>query len=236
MIETFGASVAGPAHLTRGAPNEDAWAHDRKGGHAVIVVSDGLGSRSDSRRGARAACAATLRACWAEGAPSTDTPTLLAAVHREWKREIEPQPAEACACTCLFAVVDSDGRGLLAQIGDGLALVRRSDDVVAFGLRDGTSFANETEALQSQHDPDAWRTLRLEAGTTAIALCTDGVSDDLLPDRYGAFVDWLVDDLGMLSPRERRQALREALSEWPTPRHVDDKTIAALVIRESAHD
>lgn len=231
MIETFGASVIGPAHSSRNAPNEDAWGHGRVGAGGVVVVSDGMGTRSHARRGARAACAATVRACRSDPTIALNANLLLAALHAEWRRVIAPETATDCACTCLLAVVNEDGCGLVAQLGDGLALVRRQGQVVTHGERGSGAFANETAALEAEHRPDAWRVTSLEPGTDAVVLCTDGVGDDLLPERLGAFADWVIDEVGDLGPVPRRHALRDALFDWPTPKHLDDKTIAALVVR-----
>jgi hypothetical protein len=59
-------------------------------------------------------------------------------------------------------------------------------------------------------------------------LASDGVSDDLRPDRLADFVAWLKDEIAALQPVARWRSLRRELTEWPTPRHLDDKTIAVL--------
>ena len=60
-------------------------------------------------------------------------------------------------------------------------------------------------------------------------LVTDGIADDLRPDKLDAFVKWLRDEIGRKPKNERLTALRRALREWPTPAHLDDKTLAVLL-------
>ena len=61
-----------------------------------------------------------------------------------------------------------------------------------------------------------------------VVLATDGVADDLDPERLGAFTDWLTTDVARLAPMARWRRLHQELRDWPVPRHVDDKTVAVL--------
>lgn len=228
-IEVFGATVRGPAHRADGTPNQDAWGRGRAGTAHVVVVSDGMGSRPHAQDGARAACGAVLDAVrqWRRyrGAP---TEVLLGLVHLLWRARIAPKAPEDCACTCLFAAIEADGSGIVAQLGDGLIVVRDGEGLSAVANRSGCSFGNETEALGTTHRTGAWAQRPLDKSVNTVVLCTDGVSDDLLQDRLAEFVDWLVMDVGREDPAARGRALRRALRDWPTPRHLDDKTIAVV--------
>ena len=62
-----------------------------------------------------------------------------------------------------------------------------------------------------------------------VVLVSDGVADDLVPNRLDAFVAWLADDIGRLEPSARWRHLCRELRAWPVPRHMDDKTVAVLV-------
>jgi serine/threonine protein phosphatase PrpC len=225
----FGASVTGPGHLRDGLQNQDAWAHARVAGGEVVVVADGLGSRLHAAVGARAACRAVPEAVrvWSrhEGA-STDV--LLGLVHLLWRARLGSVEPDTAATTCLFAFVRRDGSGLLAQLGDGLILLRERDQVEPLQTRAPEAFSNTTRALGVTRSVGAWATRPLDARERTLVLCTDGVSDDLLPDRYPELLRWLDTDFALRPPVSRRRGLADALRAWPTPNHLDDKTLALI--------
>ena len=55
---------------------------------------------------------------------------------------------------------------------------------------------------------------------------TDGIADDLRPDKLGKFAKWLREEIARKPRAKRVSTLRQALREWPTPGHLDDKTVA----------
>ncbi len=144
----FGASAVGPGHRAEGKPNEDSWLGVRGAFGTLVVVSDGLGSRRDARRGARMACRAVLdavRAWHKAGAGGLDG--LLVQIEPLWLGLIAPATAWDCASTCLFALAHAHGQVHVAAVGDGLALLRnRSGLKWIAGPRVG-GFASETDAL-----------------------------------------------------------------------------------------
>jgi hypothetical protein len=60
----------------------------------------------------------------------------------------------------------------------------------------------------------------------AVLLASDGVSDDLLPEKRAGFVDWLLKEV--VSEPKPGLSLTRALRDWPVPRHLDDKTVVLL--------
>jgi serine/threonine protein phosphatase PrpC len=225
--EYFGASVVGPYHRKTLQPNQDCWIGARGPFGTLIVASDGLGSRVSARHGARMACRAVLRAVRAwHRSRTTDLEDLLARIEPTWLELIAPEAARDCAATCLFGLVHSHGQAHLCAIGDGLVLHRNQGTVTWVVGPRTEGFGNETRALG---DSAMWttRTFPREEGDI-IVLATDGVADDLLPDRINGFVDWLLDRFADLPPQQRWRALRNELKDWPTPHHADDKTLVAL--------
>ena len=96
--------------------------------------------------------------------------------------------------------------------------------------RSAQGFTNESCALGITSDVSVWTKITLDRGARSIVLCTDGVADDLLPNRFGDFLDWLVTEAKPEPPQKRRRMLERALREWPTPNHLDDKTVAVVHI------
>ena len=196
----------------------------------MVAVADGMGSRSNARVGARAACRAARDAArlWSP----TSSPRLLGLlVELLWRMRIAPLEPNDCASTCLVALRTGDGAWTVGGVGDGLAVYRdpqRGHDVVV-GDR-GTEFGNSTTALGVGNSPDRWKwkAFRENELGGAVVLASDGVADDLLPERLGGFVEWLVEDVGSLPAPRRACAIKQSLRQWPTPNHLDDKTVAAM--------
>jgi hypothetical protein len=230
MWSAMGASVRGPEHRREGRPNQDAWLSRLARGTALAVVCDGLGSRPDSAVGSRAACRAVADAVrhWADG-PEAPPELLLRLIHALWNVRVHQTGRDESATTCLFAVVTKDRRMLLAQLGDGLVMLNTSMGTTTLEPP-AERFGNATTGLGIASDLREWR-LHLEpnfTGTASILLATDGVADDLVPEKRPEFLNFLVTQYGTRPAAARTRAIAKELREWPTPRHRDDKTVAVL--------
>lgn len=197
----------------------------------MAVVCDGLGSKQNARDGARAACAAVKEALsrWikVDGAPLGYLVHLIEVI---WRLRLHPLKPETAATTCLLAVATKGGTWIVGGIGDGLAMIRSGSTFrVVIGDR-GDGFANETAALGMPKGPSAWHLEEFPASEDerVAVLATDGVSDDLRPERLEIFCDWLVESCLGRTPVERACHLASELRSWPTPGHLDDKTLAVV--------
>lgn len=231
-LRFFGVSVVGPYHREMSQPNQDAWLGGSRKYGTFVVVCDGLGSRPQSGRGASQACLAVrdaIRYWWTFSGNSSKM--LLKLIHLFWRIRIEPYSPSECATTCLFAAVSPSGRLIVAGIGDGLIAIKQRDGAINQVLgRTVTEFSNQTTALGQGFNLDDWRLATSEVFEpgTSVLLATDGVADDLLNERVGDFVNWLIREYGELPPVVRHHRLQRELRNWPTPRHFDDKTLAVL--------
>jgi serine/threonine protein phosphatase PrpC len=233
----FGISVCGPFHRKAGQPRQDAWLAGHRRYGDFIVVADGLGSRSKSDLGAKIACLAfrDALALWA-ASPKRRPEHLGAMVDLIWAMRIPESEVAEYATTCLFASAFLDGSIVTGRLGDGLIarVVTGAPGYVDTG-RD-TDFGNETRALGIRHQASAWdvRLISKHRGDLNILLATDGIADDLIPGRIEEFLTWLTASYGMMDARKRHQLLRSELEHWPTPHHLDDKTMAVLFRHEDA--
>jgi len=240
LIESFGASVRGPLHQREGRPNEDAWLRCDGQFGSLIVVCDGMGSRPHARIGSKAACDAAREAvvCWSrvENAPVSYLLHLLEVL---WRLRIHPhQPDQACT-TCLVAIARRSGEWIVAGLGDGLVLSRTGTEPVATLIGDrGEGFGNTTLALGASAGLKSWKVAELPptSESRVVILATDGVGDDLMPEKHDAFCDWLCDEVRPLPPQVRWRTLVSELQNWPTPKHLDDKSLAVLYADEAAHE
>ncbi len=232
----FGASVIGPVHRSQGRPNQDAWLKSAGAFGALAVVCDGLGSRSASALGAQRACRSVRRAVaqWPGVAVGSDPDDLIRLVEVLWRLSQPSLMAADYATTCQFVLREPDGRLILAGLGDGALMVRDAMvGVRSYGGRAAGGFGNETLALGLPHRlRDWWIEVLPPQPGRVVVLASDGVADDLRPDRIEAFIDWLTVDVAPLSAHQRWLWLCAELRRWPVPRHTDDKTLVVMLDKE----
>lgn len=234
---SWGASMIGPLHIKNGLPNQDSWlARKYKRGN-VVVVSDGLGSKPHSDHGSKAACLAVLEAAKSyQSNQQANIADILRLIHANWLVKVAPLSPSDCSATCLFAI-HIGGKITLGRIGDGMIAVcgESAKDNLILSDNKADSFSNYTYSLHHEFRPDQWETTTVECSRCkAIVLCTDGISDDLLPEKQMFFAQELYSSYMDLAPAKRKMDLRRWLNDWPVPRHSDDKTIACLFKRGGA--
>lgn len=231
LWNTWGASVIGPLHVKAGIPNQDSWMARRYKWGNVVVVSDGLGSKAHSDHGSKAACLAVFEAAKSyRNTPDANIVDILRLIHANWLVKIAPYSSTDCSATCLFTI-QIEGIITLGRLGDGMiaALGKTGENHLILSDNKQDSFSNYTNSLQQEFKPDQWETATIEsAACNAVVLCTDGISDDLLPEKQMVFAQELYSTYADLESEERKRDLKRWLNEWPVPGHSDDKTIACL--------
>lgn len=227
-IRLRAASVIGPAHAKAGLPNQDAVLIRQGRWGWLAVVSDGMGSRSRADIGARTLC----RSAWQSVRQlpfDCSNEVWVDTLYRRWLArldELQIAPNDAIT-TCLLAWGLPDGRFRLAQLGDGLIL---GDPTPSKGLtsRNISSFSNLTLGLGLSKSIEDWQFNegRLIKPGDGLILMTDGIADDL--GNTDGLVQTLIMDMRHRGARAARAMLVRDLSNWPTARHSDDKTIALI--------
>lgn len=233
---SWGISMVGPLHIKTGVQNQDCCMIRTFPWGTVIAVSDGLGSKPNARLGSKAACRAVIAAARQKyAAPALELPQLI---HTQWLKLIEPFSPRSCSATCLFAVQTS-GSIITGMIGDGMIAVCKKTGFQSFVLTDHKeqSFSNYTYSLQETFIPQYWKTETVDVSEcTAVVLCTDGISDDLLPEKRLLFAEELYGTYASLEAKERNRSIKMWLRNWPVPNHTDDKTIACLFKRDGIYE
>lgn len=223
----LGGSVPGPAHQEELRSNEDAWQTWADSFGLLVVVCDGLGSRPCARRGARAAVRA-VRLAWRHWAPApvASSEDFIRLIEVLWRLELkETIPDQACT-TCLIVGIRPDGKVILAQLGDGIIGWLNQEQYQMLS-QERESFSSVTLSLGSPHKLQDWRLQLLHAPpSNCILMATDGVSDDLRPERRSSFLLWLKQEVASAEDAETK--LKKALLDWPVPYHRDDKTLVLL--------
>lgn len=231
---SFGASCIGPAHVESGVPNQDYWSSFHNAWGDGIVISDGLGSNSNSDVGSRAACRSFKVAAlkMLRGAPGFSPVRFHGMIKELWEVSVECLGTQTCGATCTYAIRIPEGVIEIGSLGDGCAaVVTENGRVISLSEDKSDSFSNLTLGLASRTQTTDWKTLRLpENECRAVLLCTDGVSDDI-DDIEGFALDF-IDAHSSLARVAASRRTHEILERWPVPKHRDDKTIVCLSRRE----
>ncbi len=231
LWNSWGTSVIGPLHFKSGIPNQDSWIARRYKWGNVVVVSDGLGSKAHSDHGSKAACLAVVEAAKSyQNNPESNIVDILRLIHANWLVKLAPFSQSDCSATCLF-VIQTKKRLTLGRLGDGMIAVLGESEKDNLILSDDKqdSFSNYTNSLRQEFKPHQWEIATIEStACNAVVLCTDGISDDLLPETEVAFAKEFSQSYSPMSAQKRSFELNKMLNEWPVPGHTDDKTIACL--------
>ncbi len=230
--EIFGESDIGPHHIKNGIPNQDSWMAKQYNWGSVVVVSDGLGSKKHSDHGSQAACLAVLEAVKKYSDIENIIPAnIIRLIHKKWLEKLAPYAVTDCLATCLF-VIQSKNTITMGRLGDGLitALGKKDDDNISLEDNKQGSFSNYTQSLNHNIDFEQWEIITVNANNyKAVTLCTDGISDDLLPEKQQDFCKSFVTEFSRQAIKTRNKSIKKMLKNWPVPHHSDDKTIACLV-------
>lgn len=228
MVRFIASSVRGPAHIRDDLPCQDAWLAVSNVSACFAVVCDGMGSRPHAKEGARAATLAA-RDAWRlwKRSPVGTIEDFIRLLEVAWRLRLPAIAPDSAATTCLVYAEDGQGRAAVAQLGDGLIARRHEDGRVLVHPSRSEGFGL-THALGTPHSLADWSfaiTRPLATGETLV-LATDGVAEDLDPERLGDLAVWCVDTLGPLPNPGRRLAAE--LRNWPVPHHQDDKTLLLM--------
>ena len=90
------------------------------------------------------------------------------------------------------------------------------------------AFANIVKPLSPQRPNPTWTTKYIpehRLNSIRLMLATDGVSEDILPNKESDFASYLIDYVNSWRAKDRQIKLLNILENWETPKSLDDKTI-----------
>lgn len=230
MLFASAATVIGPAHWEARVPNQDAVLLRGHRGGWFLAVADGLGSRQLSHVGSKLAVRTAYRSL-RNSLFERSTREAVQGFYRDWLDMLPGNAPGLMATTLLAASCNSEGRCVIAQLGDGLALYRSRGGFGAVGAG-RAGFVNETAALGVTKAFSAWRFAEVELVDPGdgVVLMTDGLADDLHPERLDGFARKLFREASKRGRRRGRCWLEQQLAVWPTAMHADDKTIGMICV------
>lgn len=216
--------MIGPGHLLDNSPNQDAYQVRNLTHGFLLVVCDGMGSKSLSHIGSAMACKAVCEIVDAVSF-STGSRELIESIYSRWLQLMDGIPPNESVTTCLFCWGDGNGQVRSFQLGDGVILAK---NLAISETRSG--FSNETTGLGVSKKYSDWMVCNfsLDRGD-AVVLMTDGISEDLADGSALELLNTMSERFHGMSPRRVKKELRKELMAWPTPNHLDDKTIAVAI-------
>jgi hypothetical protein len=221
-----------------GIPNQDYWSSFHNAWGDGIVVSDGLGSNSNSDVGSRAVCRSFKVAALTmlRGSLEFGPVRFHGMIKDLWEMSVECLGTQTCGATCTYAIRRPAGFIEIGSLGDGCAaVIKTNGQVTSLSEDKSDGFSNLTLGFTPRTQTSDWRTLRLrETECKAVLLCTDGVFDDI-SDIEG-FALGFIDAHSWLSRVAASRRTHEILERWPVPKHRDDKTLVCLTRREVISD
>ena len=235
--KSCGVSRMGPLHKKNNIENQDAFYIVRNADYALVLVSDGLGSKKFSAVGSKMAGLAvnnSIKKIIKERNSLENEKfgaALLSYITEEWTALISPKSPEECSATCLFSIITRNYIYCF-RLGDGMIFVKAAnalaEDIL---LQDdkNADFSNSTVSLSNKNMLLSWETKKLnKKDYSNIVLTTDGISSDLQSGAEGAFVTGLLENIKNKPDFVRKIILRKMIKNWPVPKHTDDKTIVVV--------
>ena len=216
-----GYSVKGGAHKRDGKPNQDSFVIGHSPFVQYMAVADGLGSHKYSKKGSRAICKAVKMVAKQLSSGQISENVLTDRIYEFYRASLNDKIAEAAGTTCLFCIVTGD-KLYIGQAGDGICCVCIDGNFKMTGKKREGEFTNEVCAVSGKGNV-VWRFRTIdisEASTLDVLLMTDGISEDVIPEKCEGFMHYVMGEDGY--PKKR---IKKMLKYWETPGSADDKTM-----------
>jgi len=217
-----GFSLQGTYHDT----NQDSFLSCCFDNGYILAVSDGLGSKENSKKGSQCLCESALELVLSN-INFDNTKIYLEELHSIWCKKLSDEKISECYCTALICVVTSN-KILVARLGDGfVALITDSDNIALFDRKE-EYFANETDCMLENFYSEQWECKIIEnCGFKGAIACTDGVGiNPNTEDGYIAFTRDFIEGYIGGTADATNEDISAWLSEWPGN---DDKTIGYII-------
>ena len=186
-------SVRGPDHIFNNNPNQDSSLIKILSIGLVVVVCDGMGSRSKADVGSKLACRAVVKVLSQLDFDAEDK-LVIKDIYQYWINSLGVIHPNHAVTTCLFAWVSHSGRIRTFQLGDGL-IVSSVEERKNKCLSEKKTFGNITTGLGISNKFSDWKINQYAFNSgDYIALMTDGISDDIVPGKELEFVQFVIDN------------------------------------------
>ena len=208
-----GISIMGSYHDV----NQDSFLSNSYKDGYIMVVSDGIGSKSLSHFGSN----------YTLDLDVISFKDIIYACHEEWKKRLSEYDIKQCYATLLVAVI-REKTIKAARLGDGFLAIYADGKVTCLYDKKENYFANETDCLKENLDREKIEIVEMEYSKFQGAIsCTDGVEIGTMQEGdITGFTQEFVDEYSNKVKNEVVEEIESWLKVWPG---MDDKTLAFVM-------
>lgn len=195
----------------------------------IMVVSDGMGSKSLSHFGSKCICESVYDVVsnYTFGLDVISFKDIIYACHEEWKKRLSDYDIKQCYATLLVAVI-REKTIKAARLGDGFLAIYADGKVTCLYDKKENYFANETDCLKEELDREKIEIVEIEYSKFHGAVsCTDGVEIGTMQEEdITGFTQEFVEEYSYKEKDEVIEEIESWLKDWPG---MDDKTLAFVM-------
>ena len=195
----------------------------------IMVVSDGMGSKSLSHLGSKCICECVYDVVsnYAFDLDVISFKDIIYACHEEWKKRLSDFDIKQCYATLLVAVIRKKTIKA-ARLGDGFLAIYADGKVTCLYDKKENYFANETDCLKENLDREKIEIVKIEYSKYQGAVsCTDGVEIGTMQEKdIIGFTQEFVDEYFNKEKEEVIEEIESWLEDWPG---MDDKTLVFVM-------
>lgn len=220
-----GISILGSYHDV----NQDSFLSKPYKDGYIMVVSDGMGSKSLSHFGSKCICESVYDVIsnYTLDLDVISFKDIIYACHEEWKKRLSEYDIKQCYATLLVAVI-REKTIKAARLGDGFLAIYADGKVTCLYDKKENYFANETDCLKENLDREKIEIVETEYSKFQGAVsCTDGVEIGTMQEEdITGFTQEFVDEYSNKGKNEVIEEIESWLKDWPG---MDDKTLAFVM-------
>ena len=195
----------------------------------IMVVSDGMGSKSLSHLGSKCICECVYDVVsnYAFDLDVISFKDIIYACHEEWKKRLSDFDIKQCYATLLVAVIRKKTIKA-ARLGDGFLAIYADGKVTCLYDKKENYFANETDCLKENQDREKIEIFKIEYSKYQGAVsCTDGVEIGTMKEKdIIGFTQEFVDEYSNKEKEDVIEEIESWLEDWPG---MDDKTLVFVM-------
>lgn len=220
-----GISIMGSYHDV----NQDSFLSKSYKDGYIMVVSDGMGSKSLSHFGSKCICESVYDVVsnYTFDLDVISFKDIIYACHEEWKKRLSDYDIKQCYATLLVAVI-REKTIKAARLGDGFLAIYADGNVTCLYDKKENYFTNETDCLKENLDREKIEIVEIEYSKFQGAVsCTDGVEIGTMQEEdIIGFTQEFVDEYSNKEKVEVIEEIESWLKDWPG---MDDKTLAFVM-------
>lgn len=195
----------------------------------ILVVSDGMGSKSLSHYGSKCLCESIYDVIsnYPLDIDVISFKDVIYACHEEWIKRLIEFDLSQCYATMLVAVIRKNSIKA-ARLGDGFLSIYVDDDIYCLYDKKDTYFANETDCVREFLDRENLEIVELDYHKfQGIVACTDGIEiGSMQEEELESFTREFVSEYSNKKDSDVILEVGHWIEDWPG---ADDKTLVFVL-------